>query len=426
MIDNPKTLFGKAINGIFGPSTPLTNEPTIDYNTTIPSYRHDDFSLHNNKPRDLFGDIEDESDDELNNDLNMVYNQFTQNNTRLSDSLRSLHSIPDNYPGKFRPYDDDISRPIEPSIGYNRQSVNEPPFIPDRFSNNSDVFLSSGPRNYKNRYTPRQSDSYKRYTNEDRLNKLYGLHDDSYKQGPLPYDHLPYEPLNVSNRSLPNRSLPNRSLPNGPLPNGPLPNGPLSDRPLSNRPYSDRPYSDRPFSDRPDIPLTDISNRPYNGVFNKYNPSEVTRKPSSFDEDLELKRLHEEVNKEINKETKYNTKFNENSFKLQLDNLKQINDVSQTINDNNKVLEHLNGLINMNQSDDVGNRDYDQLKKEYLNELINYQNFYKSYLKLFSKYKQLKKHYNDRNIAKKIKLIRETTNENSVKLMCNNLLDELN
>lgn len=396
MIDNPKTLFGKAINGIFGPSTPLTNEPTIDYNTTIPNYRHDDFSLHNNKPIDIFGDIEDESDDELNNDLNMVYNQFTQNNTRLSDSLRSLHSIPDNYPGKFRPYDDDISRPIEPSIGYNRQSTNEPPFIPDRFSNNSDVFLSSGPRNYNSRYTPRQSDSYKRYTNEDRPNKLYDssgpFHNESYKQRPLPY-----EPL---------MGVPNRRL--------------------SDRPLPDRPLSDRPLSDRPDIPLTDISNRSYNRFFDKYKPSEIARKPSSFDDDLELKKLHEEVNKEISKETKYNTKFNENSFKLQLDNLKQINDVSQTINDNNKVLEHLNGLINMNQSDDIGNRDYDQLKKEYLNELINYQNFYKSYLKLFSKYKQLKKHYNDRNIAKKIKLIRETTNENSVKLMCNNLLDELN
>lgn len=112
-----RNIFSKAFDGLFGPGSPIPNEPTIDYENTIHSFKSNpniESSSSYNYPREYtnyssrddssygirLNDtnyntkrvpsryIYDDSDDELNKDMSQVYNQFNENSSKLSNDLK--------------------------------------------------------------------------------------------------------------------------------------------------------------------------------------------------------------------------------------------------------------------------------------------------------------------------------------------------
>ena len=90
-------LFKRAMANVFGPSTPLENETTIDYNDTVRSKASNpDRYSH----KDLFADdfsearVIEDSDEELSHDVDYIFNRYHHTN----DMVKNL---PRNYPGRF-------------------------------------------------------------------------------------------------------------------------------------------------------------------------------------------------------------------------------------------------------------------------------------------------------------------------------------
>lgn len=87
---------------VFGPSTPLENETTIDYNDTVRSKASNPEQNWTNRYayRDLFADdpsearVVDDSDEELTQDVDYIFNRYHHTN----DMVKNL---PRNYPGRF-------------------------------------------------------------------------------------------------------------------------------------------------------------------------------------------------------------------------------------------------------------------------------------------------------------------------------------
>lgn len=131
-----KSIFGRAVTSIFGPATPLTNEPTIDYNNTIQTYGHNENIIspqgpqsqwdtatdtgtgpYSRKPdskyRELFRDeyiidlrVLDDSDDELNTDIDYIFDKYKHTNEVVGRMPRGVGELdelrlPDGYPGRY-------------------------------------------------------------------------------------------------------------------------------------------------------------------------------------------------------------------------------------------------------------------------------------------------------------------------------------
>ncbi|CUM66088.1 uncharacterized protein PRCAT00003742001 [Priceomyces carsonii] len=131
-------MLGEVFSNLFGASGALSNEPTIDYNQTIQSFPSNDYEstidtrFDNDasrrlqrtgimrdsvdpKPYDSFtnatsggnftnlfsGVIDDESDEEINNDISSILDNLTKTTRKFSE--RDEYSLPQDYPGKFRP-----------------------------------------------------------------------------------------------------------------------------------------------------------------------------------------------------------------------------------------------------------------------------------------------------------------------------------
>lgn len=175
------------------------------------------------------------------------------------------------------------------------------------------------------------------------------------------------------------------------------------------------------------------------------------------------KRLND-LEDEIYHETKLNTKYNEKlkvndhyknhtydkiiSKDEKLSN--ELKTMKSNVEKNNEFLINLNELAEVNNhfsqnGSDSGIRskaidksgqdfeaEYNKLRKEFIEELSNHQFFYKSYQRLMIKYKDLKTKLSNSNsnpnqkIKDKIKLIRSSSSQSTIKSICDNILLDLN
>lgn len=140
---------------------------------------------------------------------------------------------------------------------------------------------------------------------------------------------------------------------------------------------------------------------------------------------------NKEDRKEVSNEKRNqrNEKVEEDALQrlqLEIDSEAELRTLIDTVNAKNGFLRKLNTLADSSPKGEV--LDYEQkyhdLRREYLEELSSHQFFYKSYQELLVKYKALRRPSNSR-IHEKIRLMRSTSTQVSVKSMCDNVLAEL-
>ncbi|WEJ95917.1 hypothetical protein PSN45_003448 [Yamadazyma tenuis] len=378
-------MFGRAFDGLFGPSSPLTNEPTIDYNNTIHSFR----SQNTSYPRSPASSTNqyptanywEDSDEELNNDMSAVYNQLSENSTHISEYLHQASEIP----GNFSTYSN------EP-VPNNAQMSFGP--MTSRFENIGKDIVGD-------RHKPSSLDT--------------GL--DARSQRDLSVSRDELSTLDRFNSRGPKNDYQSEA--------NIRPNSFKTRKPDENigTSYSayDKPFSSYESGDRFNRPrvdnLRDSISRFAKKDFKIFNDSKQ-------EQAKELLKLEQEINQESL--TKLNTKFNHTNIKL--DQFKTLKSLNDQIVENNRVLSKFDELLKINNDPelripDKDNERYNNLRSEYLSELTNHQVFYQNYLKLFQKYKNLKSDKYAKVIAK-LELIRDTTEENSIKLICTNLLND--
>ncbi|KAG2732344.1 hypothetical protein G9P44_004761 [Scheffersomyces stipitis] len=296
-------------------TTPLTNEPTIDYNNTIHTIASERNRLSpsrfNTESRSNSNYVLDYSDDELDSEeeLTRDFQRISRNLTRSTESIRDWdlptnHSLPTNYPGKF-----------------------------PKSTRTQEAQVSNGAHKGAGTYGDHVSRTYE----------------------------------------------------------------PLSDR----------------------VPSADYSE-------NFIEKSDTTE---------QIAKLEQEINEELRSSRK----------RTKTDGI-QLDSVILKVKQQNQFLSNLNELIDINNSDqEIDNipssilRKYQALKEAYIKELNNSQVFYKGYYKLIGKYRQLKNAGNgvrssapDVNTSKsgffikeKVRLIKSSTKEENIKLICVNILREL-
>lgn len=475
-MDITKNIFSRAYDGLFGPSSPITNEPTIDYNETIhswntnsnPSSKKLPNSNSNNRIPLRYGEanrydpnhfeIEDDSDDELNNDMNMIYNQFTETNSRLSDgygfnNARDYNppasSLPSNYPGSFN-FSEPKSDHRNNELTNRNRPTSSPAFQPKLTAGTDDKFYGRDARynlfadskqptsNFLYRNEPEGLDSSTRRpatTLESRYNSSKQNHNI-----PNRYNHLSSYFPSSSDYKIPS-SRPSPSKYNQYEPNSsnnfrsnllPSYNDPTSRFKPKSLILKD-PLAYKPSNNSYDEKLTRLNSK-INRYANRESPSfGVYQDPSPTTDDTinnQIKKLEQEIDKESL--TKINTHFNKENISVSLQQLKQLNDLNDHVLENNDFLQQLNTLVDINNDSSIQIKEfekYNELREDYIKELHNYQDFYLNYLKLFKKYRSIKNtqrnHLENDKIISKLNLIKDTTNELSIKAICNNLLNEI-
>jgi len=154
----------------------------------------------------------------------------------------------------------------------------------------------------------------------------------------------------------------------------------------------------------------------------------MNNKPNSIENlydvkiNQEMDKLQQEINREINSK-KYQPK------KL------RINSVLVKIREQNEFLEYLNQLVDINHSENQVPSNllqkFNELKKDYINELKGSQALYQGYYKLILKYRNLRKKPTSNtnksafSIKEKIRLIKSKTTQEQIKLICSNILHEI-
>lgn len=146
--------------------------------------------------------------------------------------------------------------------------------------------------------------------------------------------------------------------------------------------------------------------------------------------DEQMKKLDLEISQE--RTTELNTKYNiDLNHKISAENDVDWDSIAKDIDEQNKFLNDLNNLIDLTNNESIPKNiqdKYEILKKDYLKELKNLENFYKAYYRLVVKYRTLKnKKKNPRSISlkEKVRLIKSTSLQLSIKNICDNLLLEL-
>lgn len=166
----------------------------------------------------------------------------------------------------------------------------------------------------------------------------------------------------------------------------------------------------------------------YPGKFSKKEPIIPTKPNYSgnlYNEkiDLEMEKLQQEINREINTKSHQPKKL-------------QITSILMKIREQNEFLEQLNQLVDINQTEQQVPTNllqkYNDLKQDYIKELKGSQALYQGYYKLILKYRSLRKDRATPNtnksaftIKEKIRLIKSKTTQEQIKLICTNLLREI-
>lgn len=362
----------KSITNLFGPPSPILNEPTIDYNHTISSinlndntassyrfspkeYQENRFSRSRSSslPRDRFiSDINDnlfnKYDKQLDSDIK--YDDFTSEN----DYSRPISEYTDRFKriDNLKPLNERIERPYDTKYE---------PTIP--------------------RYTPSYSSN--------------GITEDEYN--PTKYSRFD-EPEKVTDRS---RYQPSRI---------------------------DTPRYESVL----ERPKTQNISR----LETKFEPSRIDRIPTLANHNsLEKPR----INSTFKDDFKIPSRYDHNPIRIHHDvppvavkdykvkqfDLNFLTELNHQVENNNKFLERLNDLVDCKKDadEDDDNVKYNELRSQYIKELKTYQEFYENYITMFQQFKDLKE--KNRNVLSKIRLIKNTTDDNSIKLICNNILDDL-
>lgn len=341
-----KGILSKAYSSLFGPTSPLTNEPTVDYNNTIqtyPKYNEDTISTRTlprshrqnaEKPdnndrqhrydlldkgerlskesqyKDLFSDhyiidsqVLDDSDDELNSDIDYIFNRYNHTN-------EIVNNLPERVPGNL-----------------------------------STSMLNSDLTDLKIRTQKRLPTDYP-----------------GQFPSPLVLKRGLYEPKIVDSIDNDLKSL---------------------EREINLE--------------------NDITTAQLNAKYNKYTSGYSDGANKGPGDEVQV------VNK----------------------NDKRLLEIFDRVKDRTKFLNELNAYVDLSDQVDVPidiNEKYKALREEYIKELSNCQNFYKAYYKLVFKYRNLKKQISKSSsttIREKIKLIKSTSHQLSIRIVCDNLLAEV-
>lgn len=179
--------------------------------------------------------------------------------------------------------------------------------------------------------------------------------------------------------------------------------------------------------------------------------------PGKFPKDLTTDEKIRQLEQELLVETDFNTNCNKNiisrtPFKkyeeiVTIDGktTKGLRTILGQIEKQNQFLSNLNDLVDVNgdvmykkeiskpeQIKSNYEEEYKKLRKEYIEELSNHQFFYKSYQRLMMKYKELKAKISSsesdpsKKLKDKVKLIKSTTTQSSIRTICDNILLEVN
>jgi hypothetical protein len=342
-----KGIISKALSSIFGATSPLANEPTVDYNNTIqtyPRYNEDTISAQalqrpyrsqnaeiidnydrqdthdfldkrgrlsrDSQYKDLFSDhyiidsqVLDDSDDELNSDIDYIFNRYNHTND-------VVNNLPERVP-------------------------------------------TSLPTNILNKETP-------------------GLRTGTQKRLPTDYPGRYPSPLALKRESF-------------------------------ERKYVGSIDNDMRNLEREINLENDITTAQLNAKYNKYTPTYADRMYKGPGDD----------------------------DRMATKNDKRLCEIVDRVSDRNKFLNELNAYVDLNDQVEVPtdiNEKYKALREEYIKELTNCQNFYKAYYKLVFKYRNLKKRISRSStttIREKINLIKSTSHQLSIRIICDNLLTEL-
>lgn len=183
--------------------------------------------------------------------------------------------------------------------------------------------------------------------------------------------------------------------------------------------------------------------------------------PGKFPKDSTTDEKIRQLERELLVETDLNTNYNKNirswtpSKKYEEivtadgNATKNLRTILGQIEKQNQFLSSLNDLVDVNldvmskkeiskpqqikSKNEVNyEEEYKKLRKEYIEELSNHQLFYKSYQRLMIKYKELKAKISssdsdpNKKLKDKVKLIKSTTTQSSIRSMCDNILLEVN
>lgn len=330
-----KGIIGKALSSIFGTTSPLTNEPTIDYNNTIQTYP--------------------------------TYNEDTISTQRLRRPYRN-HSM----------------------SGFDDDSRRNGPYVSDQINKD---------KNYKDLFSDQYViDSQALDDSDDDLNSDIDYIFNRYNHTNELVNNLPKRmPSSISNRD--SQLDFDKKLPMGYPGRFPSPLVLLRE---SHRYTSDSIDNDLKKLEREINLENDITTARLNARYNQY-PTYDTKKVGKYEA--------------------LNDAANSNETRL--------NEMVNRISDRNKFLNELNTFVDLNDQVEVPadiNEKYKALREEYIKELTNCQNFYKAYYKLVFKYRNLKKEVGNSSmtpIREKIKLIKSTSQQLSIRIVCDNLLTEI-
>lgn len=455
-------MFSKAYHNLFGSTSPLINEPTIDYNNTIHSFKSNNST--NFRP---------DSDDELDNDMSAIYSQFSENSTKLSNmpgsfsdrENASLKSKYGDYKSKFEDignYDsfkkvprdslfardvtdrmrdrarDGTDRARDRASGTNRADDLYPMSVNDSYGANGTKYGSNyaNGTNYRmpGRFSSSGKDDFTSRSDRVRPFSTGGLDEPKYE---FKYDRPVYSSGYKASDDYKGYTRYTGGTSTGNYGIGDYGLNGLGDYGLESN-YGTRrgasgndarsgygtEYGTSKYGTEPKYGTDSKYGTNYGAYRTKYTPSasRLFEIYSDQDKAKELIKLEQELNRESL--TKFNTKFN--NMNLKLNQFKQLNELNQNVISNNKYLNQLNELINIDNDPEINTNDtkYNKLRSEYLTELKNHQVFYQNYLKLFQKYKQSKSDKYSK-VIEKLTLMKDTTQENSVKLLCENLLRDL-
>lgn len=381
----------KSITNLFGPPSPILNEPTIDYNHTINSINLNDSTTNSSyrySPK--------------------VY-QEPQFNRSRSSSVPRDRFIPDINDSLFNKYDkqldsdikydnltseNDYSRPISEYTDRFRRidrlkPLNEPRIVGDK------------PYNIDSNYEPSSRFGGSNYS----INSNMGVtnKDDFSRRSPIPR-------VNTSRFEQPDIPKPRYQSSRFETPRY---DNSMHDRPKSESNISRLEPRFEPLSRIDRIPKLDYQN----------SIPEKPRINSTYKDDFKIPsrydhnpiKIYQDVPPVSVKE----------DYKIKQFDLKFLSELNQKVENNNKFLEKLNDLVDCKKEaeEDDDNVKYNELRSQYIKELKTYQEFYENYITMFQEFKDLKDR--NRKVLTKIRLIKNTTDDNSIKLICNNILDDL-
>lgn len=365
--------------GLFGPSSPMTNEPTIDYNNTIHSWKSN-----------------------LTQDLNFQYMKNRDNH--LEDEYSQYNMFRRDLGRKYQPKKD-----LEPSAA-------------DLYDTSRLEYNRLGGKRRENIGL----NSYQRSRNVDTPKPKSNPFYDTYTSHKADSSEYSYKPK--FDRSKLSDYIPQLS---------PKPEYATDYNRFEYKPDHQTPKSTYKSGVNIDKPASGLSKPPYTQTpINRYdtksnlhrnNYSPKLKQDKYFNPDP-ISIYNDDIDKQLKDLNLDEKSYQFNSILAEMN----LNELNNKVTENNEFLKNLNYLVDINEDFELqvnaetqdSSEQYTKLRDEFLSELNNYQTFYKDYINFFKNYQNMKK-FNGK-LVNKLKMIKDSSNENSVIFIINNLLNEIN